>query len=109
MMCPNCAKETVYYQVNRRAYVCFTKDCGFCRSQAECDARIIPILKPRVVIEVKDGSLLSVYSDVDAEFILVDHDDDGCISSTVIIPDKIVELPERTKVMAEDAVRRNQQ
>lgn len=66
--------------------------------------------KPRVVIEVKDGQLLTVFSNVDAEFILIDHDefDGGRASSAVIIPDFIRDIPEKTKVLAEDAVRRNQ-
>ncbi len=62
--------------------------------------------KPRVVLEIKGGALFAIYADVDAEFILVDWDEIEGGASAQVTPDKLREMPELTKICAEDAVQR---
>ncbi len=62
----------------------------------------------RLIIEIKNGSLLGVYTDRrDIEVILVDYDEIDGGSSATIIPDAIDDIPPDTEKLADDAVRRH--
>lgn len=102
--CPQCNLNR--YAIFNRGYhemqrYCLNRDCMLFQKSGD------PFGKPRVVIEVKDGKLLSVYSNSELEFILVDRDEfDGSASSSVIIPDDECKIPKDVVGLVESASRR---
>ncbi len=65
-------------------------------------------MKSRLIIEIKNGSLLGVYTDRrDVEIILVDLDEIEGGASSTIISDAIEDIPPDTEKLADDAVRRH--
>ncbi len=64
-------------------------------------------MKPKIVIEIKDGALLGVYTDMrNIDIILVDYDVFEGPASAVVIPDSIEDLPRNTKNLSDDAMLR---
>ncbi len=63
--------------------------------------------KPKLVIEIKNGSLLGVFADADLDIVLVDYDEIEGGSSAVVVADKIDDMPPETRRLAVDAVERS--
>lgn len=64
--------------------------------------------KPSLIIEIRSGSLIAAYCDLDIDLILVDWDENESDTgaSAVITPDKTSEIPQCTKRLVTDATER---
>ncbi len=100
--CIVCNEHAFVISTTGQSHFCTNTKCGLYKPFKN------ETKKARLVIEIKAGALAAAFCDTDIELILVDHDEiEGGISSAVIIPDNLSEMPAETKRLAEDAVRRS--